>query len=247
MLSVSKHGVGLFNGLLMTKRGGTGKGMEHEGEAGPSPAGPRRWFFDVWSLVYDLPPVQRATYRPVHDAVIAALRGGVCRRVLDIGCGTGQLSARIRRELPKARVVGCDFSAGMLRRAAARGGAAWVQGDAAHLPFAAGSFDALVSTEAFHWFPDQPAALREFRRVLSPRGRLLLALVNPPTELVSEAARLGSRLFGEPFYWPTPAQMRRRVEGAGFRVERQSRVFRLPGALLFPPVLTVAVPDGKRG
>lgn len=218
------------------------------GKHDPTPPGAPRWFFDVWSLVYDLPLVQRATYWPVHDAVVAALRGGTCGRVLDVGCGTGQLSSRIRRELPRSRVVGCDFSSGMLRRAAERGGAVWVQGDAARLPFARGSFDAVVSTEAFHWFPDQHAALVEFQRVLAPGGRLLLALVNPPSQLVSEAAHLGSRLFGEPFYWPTMRQMRDRVEAAGFRVERQDRVFRLPGGLLLPPVLTVAVArKGRRG
>jgi len=218
------------------------------GKHEPTPPGPPRWFFDVWSLIYDLPLVQRATYWPVHDAVITALRGKACGRVLDVGCGTGQLSSRIRRELPRSRVVGCDFSSGMLRRAAQRGGAAWVQADAGRLPFASGSFDAVVSTEAFHWFPDQHAALIEFHRVLARGGQLLLALVNPPSELVSEAAHFGSRLFGEPFYWPTIAQMRERVEAAGFRVEWQERVFRLPGALLLPPVLTVAVASrGQRG
>jgi ubiquinone/menaquinone biosynthesis C-methylase UbiE len=209
--------------------------------------GPNRWFFDAWSRIYDLPLVQRATYRPVHDAVLRALREFHTRRVLDIGCGTGQLAVRIHAELPAVSIVGCDFSAGMLLRAAARSDAiAWVRGDAARLPCRDGAFDAIVSTEAFHWFPDQDGALREFYRVLKPGGRLLLALVNTPTSLVSEIMHAGSRLVGEPFYWPTTAQMRRRVEGAGFEVESQQRIFRVPGFLL-PPVLTRALrPPGAR-
>ena len=203
--------------------------------------GPNRWFFDAWSRIYDLPFVQAATYRPVHNVVLRALHETRTRRVLDIGCGTGQLAARIRAELPAAAVVGCDFSAGMLQRAAARVDTInWVRGDAGRLPFHDGIFDAIVSTEAFHWFPDQNAALREFHRVLRPGGRLLLALVNTPTVLVSEAMHIGSQLIGEPFYWPTIAQMRSRVENAGFDVESQRRIFRLPGFLL-PPVLTHAV------
>jgi ubiquinone/menaquinone biosynthesis C-methylase UbiE len=203
--------------------------------------GPNRWFFDAWSRIYDLPLVQRATYRPVHDVVLRALHGNRMRRVLDIGCGTGQLAARIHEELPAAAVVGCDFSAGMLERAANRVEAiTWVRGDAGRLPFHDGIFDAIVSTEAFHWFPDQDGALREFHRVLRPGGRLLLALVNTPTSLVSNLMHAGSRLVGEPFYWPTTLQMRRRVERAGFRVQEQRRIFRLPGFLL-PPVLTQAV------
>jgi len=200
---------------------------------------PHRWFFDGWSYVYDLPLVQAATYWPVHDAILQAL--APCRRVLDIGCGTGQLAARVRRQLTATRVVGCDFSAGMLRRARARDPAVgWVQGDAGALPFAGGTFDVVISTEAFHWFPDQDAALAEFFRVLKPKGHLLLALVNTPSTVVSDVMHAGSRLLGEPFYWPTMRQIRIRVEAAGFEVLGQRRIFRLPGFLL-PPVLTQAV------
>jgi SAM-dependent methyltransferase len=205
-------------------------------------AGPHRRLFDLWSLFYDAPWVQRLTYRPGQDAVVAALRGAPAQRILDVGCGTGQLAARLRRELPETTVVGCDFSRGMLAHARARGRAAlWVQADAQRLPFAAGRFDALVSTEAFHWFPDQEAALGEFHRVLAPGGRLLVALVNPPLEWLSEASRVGSSLVGEPFRWPTRGAMRRMVEGAGFRVEAQRRIFRLPAPFSFPTVLTEAV------
>ena len=208
-------------------------------------AGPKQWFFDTWALVYDLPWVQRATYRPIHNAVLRALAAPAALRVLDIGCGTGQLAARIKEERPETDVVGCDFSAGMLSRAAARRhDVRWVRGDAGRLPFSDGMFDAVTSTEAFHWFPDQDAALAEFYRVLKPGGRLLLAMVNTPASVLSDAFYAGSRLVGEPFYWPTRREMRARVEAVGFEVEGQQRVFRIPGFLL-PPVLTRAVrPDG---
>jgi SAM-dependent methyltransferase len=202
---------------------------------------PDQWFFDVWSLGYDLEIPQRFAYRPVHDAVLESLEHEPGRRVLDVGCGTGELVRRLRESFPRMRVVGCDFSAGMLRRAAAKGGAArWVRGDACRLPFDDGSFDIVTSTEAFHWFPDQDAALREFRRVLVPGGRLLLALAMPPLPVLSALAHAASRLVGQPFYWPTRAEMRRQLERAGLQVEAQRRVVRFPG-LLFLPVLTSAV------
>jgi len=206
--------------------------------------GPNRWFFDAWSRIYDLPLVQLATYRPVQSAVLRVLREHPGPRVLDLGCGTGLFATRLRRELRSVKVVGCDFSRGMLQQARARSHAVrWVQGDAGRLPFHDQTFDAIVSTEAFHWFPDQKAALAECLRVLTPGGRLLLALVNTPASLVSNVMYVGSRLVGEPFYWPTVREMRTRVESAGFRVERQQRIFRVPGFLL-PPVLTSAVrPD----
>jgi len=207
----------------------------------PSP-GAKRWFFDVWSSFYDLRLVQRLTYRPVHDAVVRVLRHHEPRTLLDLGCGTGLLTGRIRREFPGTSVVGCDFSHGMLQQAEEHGhGNAWVQGDATRLPLREGCFDTIVSTEAFHWFPDQPAAVAECFRVLAPGGRLLVALVNPPVEPMSSAMYLGSRLLGQPFYWPTRRRMRELVETAGFQVEEQQRVYRLPAGVLLPPVLTVAV------
>ncbi len=203
--------------------------------------GPSRWFFDLWSQVYDLSWVQRAAYWPVHEAVIESLREHTPKRLLDVGCGTGQLGGRISATFPGVHVVGCDFSAGMLDQAAARGSAAMlVRGDAMKLPFADGVFDSIVCTEAFHWFPDQARALTEFYRVLAPGGRLSLALVSTVSPIISEVFHFTSRLLGEPLYWPSTGELRSRVEAAGFRVEGQHRIFRWPGALLLPPILTSA-------
>jgi len=69
---------------------------------------------------------------------------------------------------------------------------------------------------------------------------LFLALVNPPLPLVGDLFYAGSRLLGEPFYWPTTRQLRAQLESAGFRVQRQQRIFRVPGFLL-PPVLSSAI------
>jgi len=207
----------------------------------PSPDGPRRWFFDLWSYVYDAEWVQRVVYRNEHEAVLAALRHEPPGDVLDVGCGTGQLGRRLRAALPDARVTGCDFSLGMLHRALARDrGVAWVRGDAAALPFRDQAFDAVVSTQAFHWFPAQEAVLREFARVLRPGGRFLLTVVMPPLAAVRRLGAVGSRALGQPFRWMSAADLHRAAAAAGFHVERQRRIFRLPGALLFPPVLTVA-------
>ena len=203
--------------------------------------GPDRGLFDLWSFVYDAPLVQWLVFRPEHDAVLRALRSCGAGRILDGGCGTGLLAARVRREIGGEFVVGCDFSRGMLSHAARRRDAApLVQATALRLPFRDASFDAIVSTEAFHWFPDQAAALREFRRVVAPKGRILVSLVNPPAEWLASAASAVSRAVGEPCHWPTRARMRAQVRGAGFRVVGQRFVFRLPLALAFPTFLTEA-------
>jgi ubiquinone/menaquinone biosynthesis C-methylase UbiE len=137
-------------------------------------------------------------------------------------------------------MLGCDLSYGMLRHARAHPEpVSWVRADAQCLPFRDGSADAIVSTEAFHWFPDKARVLAECFRVLAPGGRLLVALVNTPNDAVRTACRLVSRAVGQPFDWPTRAAMRELLEGAGFRVETQQRVFRIPAGLLLPPVLTI--------
>jgi ubiquinone/menaquinone biosynthesis C-methylase UbiE len=211
----------------------------------PERRGPNQWFFDLWSRVYDAPVVQRLTYRPVQDAVMSELRRAGRNRVLDIGCGTGLLTSRIRTELAPESIVGCDFSRGMLREAAERSPVLpWVRGNALRLPFRDASFDSVVSTEAFHWFPDQDAALAEFFRVLAPKGRLLVALVNPPSEWLARTASRGARLLGEPATWPTRQRLRTKTEAAGFSVDAQRSVFRLPAPLLLPCVLTSATRPG---
>jgi SAM-dependent methyltransferase len=215
-------------------------------EIGP---GPDRWFFDLWSRFYDIPVVQRAAYWPVHDAVVAALAERPVRRLLDLGCGTGQLADRLQGNLRRTRVIGCDFSAGMLVQAARRNRrVCWVHGDAQRLPFATGSFDAITTTEAFHWFPDQRRALAECRRVLAPNGRLLVAAVAPPFTALADAAAAASRVVGQPFRWPTVHELQAMLTAVGFRVDVQRRIFRLPGVLMMP-VLTVAtaVPAKKTG
>ena len=205
------------------------------------PTGPDVRVFDLWSRFYDARLVQRLTYRPVHEAVLRALREEPCERLLDLGCGTGIFTDRLGRELALRLCVGCDYSAGMLRQAAQRRrGALLVRGDAGRLPFADEAFDVAVSTEAFHWFPDPQCALDELARVLAPGGRLLVAMVNPRLGLLSRATRLGSRLLGAPLRWPTRERLAHRVEEAGLEVEAQRTIFRLPAPLLLPCVLTAA-------
>ena len=104
---------------------------------------------------------------------------------------------------------------------------------------AGGTVDVVVSTESFHWFPDPDAALAELRRVLAPSGRLLVGVVNMRWASTSRAASAFAARLGEPAQWATRAEMKRRVERAGFRVVRQHRVVRI-GGIVLPTVLTVA-------
>ncbi|MBW2295022.1 MAG: class I SAM-dependent methyltransferase, partial [Deltaproteobacteria bacterium] len=121
------------------------------------------------SEIYDIGWVQQLAYRPVHDAVLDALRQRPRSAILDLGCGTGLFTRRIREELRDTRVVGCDFSSGMLQRASrTHAEVEWVRGNALELPFAEECFDTVISTEAFHWFAHPREAIAEIHRALAP-------------------------------------------------------------------------------
>ncbi len=98
-------------------------------------------------------------------------------RVLDLACGTGDLSRLgLRRGY---QVVGADLSAGML---AANGTPCpLVEADGSRLPFATGAFDGLLCGYALRNFTDLAATLGECARVLRPGGRLAVLEVDAPT------------------------------------------------------------------
>jgi len=166
--------------------------------------------------------------------------------VLDVGCGTGNLTARLPDATGADLVAGCDFSLGMLQQASSKPTTVvWVQTDAARLPVRTSSVDTVLSTESFHWFPDPDAALVEFKRVLRPQGRLMVAVVNPRLRVTASVVRAGSTLLGAPARWPTRAEIVDRIENAGFRLRSQSRIMRA-GGLLLPTFLTVAVKPAEQ-
>jgi ubiquinone/menaquinone biosynthesis C-methylase UbiE len=92
---------------------------------------------------------------------------------LDVGCGTGQLLARLGELMPEAALYGVDAAPAMAQAANERGVRVAVAGAEA-LPFPDGAFDLVVTSTSFDHWADQLAGLRECRRVLTRGGRLLL-------------------------------------------------------------------------
>ena len=188
-------------------------------------------FWGVAAPAYNLPFLQQWVYRPAHDEVVGQLRAHSSARVADVACGTGILADRIERELHPAQVYGVDMSVGMLAQARARStNVQWMRGPAERLPFDDGALDAVVTTSAFHFF-DQPAALREFHRVLSSGGLVAVSTLSARQLLPQGPAT--SRW--KPAHHPSAAEMRRLFEDAGFTIAEQHRVRR--------PLLTRAISD----
>jgi demethylmenaquinone methyltransferase/2-methoxy-6-polyprenyl-1,4-benzoquinol methylase len=156
-----------------------------------------------WAGIYDLRVRLFLRWRPT---AIDALRLGAGDTVLDLACGTGLNFPYLAERLgPDGRIVGVDLTRAMLQRAqrklVRRG---WkhvtlLEGDAANLPLASESCDAVFCSYGMVIIPDYRRALAEAVRVLKPGGRL--ALLEPQrgsapwaravTPLVAFAGRFG--------------------------------------------------------
>jgi trans-aconitate 2-methyltransferase len=169
---------------------------------------------------------QQAWGRRVLDRL--ALEGS--ERVLDLGCGTGRVTAEIAGRVPRGSVVGVDLSAAMLETARP-----WlrehapctvlVRADGAALPFQR-AFDAIFSGATFHWVHDHGALFRSIIQALKPGGRLHaqcggqgnLAVLKGRADRLMREPRF-ARYFDdwiEPTYSADVASTERRLAAAGF-------------------------------
>jgi len=159
-------------------------------------------------------PAERAAWDRILDLVIPA---GGPHDALDAGCGTGFLALELAAR--GHRVTGIDFAPSMVARAREKAAASGLavrfdQGDAENLPFAAGSFDLVVSRHVLWTLPHPERALDEWLRVLRPGGRLAVidgaqyndATAPPQRENARnspEYAAIGDKL---PFYGGRPRE-----------------------------------------
>lgn len=97
-------------------------------------------------------------------------------RILDLGCGTGNVSAALKKSFRKAQVLALDLSPAMLSGARRKSGLArplrLICADMAHLPLAGRSVDMVVANLSMFWAPPE-ALFAEIRRVLRPGGMFL--------------------------------------------------------------------------
>jgi trans-aconitate 2-methyltransferase len=146
-------------------------------------------------------------------------------RALDLGCGTGRLTAELAAG-PGIFIVGLDLSAAMLMQASVNGPAALVRADGATLPFLPASFDAVFSAATFHWIRDHDRLFAGIHSTLKPGGRLVAQCGGGPNlaRLIGRAHALMrspeyASHFGtwsDPWLFASVDQTRGRLERAGF-------------------------------
>ncbi len=156
-------------------------------------------------------------------------------RVLDVACGTGTSTASLAKR--GARVIGVDFSAGMIEQARVRHPELeFIEADAMALPFGDDEFDAVTISFGLRNVADPHAALAEFYRVLKPGGRIVVCEFSSPPVSIVRAGYLAYlrhvlptiargtssnheayRYLGESIEaWPDQAELARWLRRAGF-------------------------------
>jgi malonyl-CoA O-methyltransferase len=164
-------------------------------------------------------PLQREVAERAASAALQATP--FLRSALDVGCGPGGLLAALEAARPGAALAGVDLAPGMVREAARRVPRARLAvGDAESLPFAAGSFDLVLSTSTFQWLPGLDAALAEVRRVLAPGGTFVLALFGEDTlsELRSSWAFCAPAAAAGTHRFPSGREVGAALQAAGLAV-----------------------------
>jgi trans-aconitate 2-methyltransferase len=169
--------------------------------------------------------------RPFRD-LLGLVRPRPGMRVVDLGCGTGELTAEAHQALGARETLGLDSSPAMLERAAplAGGGLSFSRGDIAD--FAGEGFDLVLSNAALHWVPGHEALLERLTRALRPEGQLAVQVPanhdHPSHRLAHQIAReppfaaaLGGYARGKPVL--EPEEYARLLYRLGYR-EQQVRL-----------------------
>ncbi|HVZ55319.1 MAG TPA: methyltransferase domain-containing protein [Chitinophagaceae bacterium] len=147
-------------------------------------------------------------------------------RILDLGCGTGQLAAEIART--GARVTGVDASAEMIARArAAYPDMDWMVQDATGL-VTAEPFDAVFSNATLHWIQDQAAVLARVNGCLAAGGRFVfemggrgnIARIQSALRQAAAELNLLGRMPGQTWFFPSLAAQAALLEQSGFTVQQ---------------------------
>ena len=105
------------------------------------------------------------------------------QRIIDLGAGTGHSARALKRQFPRAEVIGLDLSLAMCRKVQHESGLFRplrpVCADLAQLPFAGRCADLLFSNLALQWCTDFSALAAGFRRVLRTGGLLVFSTLGP--------------------------------------------------------------------
>jgi demethylmenaquinone methyltransferase/2-methoxy-6-polyprenyl-1,4-benzoquinol methylase len=170
--------------------------------------------FDILAPLYD-----RLIRMPALDQLQHMADLPVAGRLLDAGGGTGRIATGLLGQAEQ--IVIADSSLKMLGEARSKNGLDPVGSETEALPFCQGCFERVVVVDAYHHLADQERSMKEFWRVLSPGGRLVIEepdIHRLPVKLVALAEKLA--LFRSHFISAEKIAIRLNQLGAQTQVHR---------------------------
>lgn len=133
---------------------------------------------------------QKERALPFED-LWALIHPKTCLRVIDLGCGSGELTQLLAERLPKSRVTGIDSSQPMLERARSSAGAA--QFEFGKIEEISGKWDLVFSNAAIQWVDDHEDLIRRLLSLLEHGGQLVVQLpsnhTHPTHTLIGQVAQ----------------------------------------------------------
>ncbi|WP_164887208.1 malonyl-ACP O-methyltransferase BioC [Hahella sp. KA22] len=144
--------------------------------------------FSAAAATYDL---LAGMQKEVGESLVSLIRESAPQDIIDVGCGTGWLTQRLKNCFPEARLCAYDLSPGMIEYARAHHGdvaALWAVADMESLPVADASQDLVFSNMAMQWLDDPRVWFAEASRVLRPGGRLICSTLLTQTLFELEQA-----------------------------------------------------------
>lgn len=182
-------------------------------------ADPRIAFFDAHAGHWDEDPAAQARVRErlCELRPLLGVRPGA--DLLEVGCGTGQITDLLAAWVHPGRVTAVDFSAAMLARARAKGIAAeFCEADICRAPPAERAFDLALCFQSFPHFRDPGAALRHLAAALRMGGRLLILHLAGCAEVNAFHQQVGGVVSADRL--PAPAEWPARLAGTGLTLTR---------------------------
>jgi ubiquinone/menaquinone biosynthesis C-methylase UbiE len=166
-------------------------------EPPPPASDPRVAFFDNLAATWDTAEQNPAeTRRRLEElSELLALRSG--EDLLEVGCGTGQLTGWLADRVCPGRVVAIDFSPEMIQRASPKGGGEFRVADVCQDDLGRAEFDVALCFHSFPHFRDQPAALRNLARCLKTEGRLIVMHLHSRAEINAFHVSVGGVIGGD--------------------------------------------------
>lgn len=132
--------------------------------------------FNIQANTYDVDKTGKHA-RGQYKYVLNELQQLDFQKILDVGCGTGEILKSIKERYSFVQLYGLDISEEMLKQAndKLKGTATLILGDAENITLETNSFDLLLCTDSFHHYPNPQQAISEFYRVLKHGKFLLIA------------------------------------------------------------------------